>query len=301
MASSRQKKSVFSTAHNYHIPNEDCVLNESRTINITDAKNSSFSQPKTHLEKAVFFLRVCEILIKNKQQEPHILEEITRNISYFLQKLLEVAKDSEDLILPLIQKTEKYSPDLSSCIGEILIQILKRKYPNHTRQTCYEQEMRRSVLLWHNFHSTQIHDHKNAIRDSFLNNTEVFSLSKYEFISLNLFNQNYVWESYPDFVFNNPYNLVVFWVAVLKQFEMVIANEELEDNLCIYASLIKDDVKKLTTFLLNENRSDSEINTLSKMIDFLNYKLEGITSTTCSFQPGEIIAILQKMRWIYLT
>lgn len=299
MSAEPQKKCVFNNIYNYHIPDEETVLKECKSIDIRDTKNPVYSKPKTHLEKAVFYLRICDNLIRNKQQEPCILEEIVGNINYFLRQLLEVASEYSVMISPLIELTSRYSSSISPNIGGALLQILKQKYP--TLDTSRDPPGG-SLATWCHHHMTQIHDAKNYIRDSFISKgNAVYSMSKFSFVSVNLFHQDFVWEKYPDIIFNQPYNLVVFWATVLRKYEMVISNAEVEYSLYIYTSLMKDEVKGMVTFLLSDPKNNIKMKTLIKTVDFLYWKLQRMTpASTCTSLPQEIISLIQKLRWNYI-
>nr|BEG23041.1 homolog of EHV2 ORF49 tegument protein G49 [Macronycteris gammaherpesvirus 1] len=282
------KKTVINTFHDYYMPSSANVLAEFKEIQVNDIKNPKFSVPKSHLEKAVYLLKVWEKLLKNKNEQQYILQAIQENIQYFVRYLSKVTK-SKDLVEELTRKSK------SSEFGPVLLQIRRRKYPSYKlHDTSTEDPETKSPALWCCYHMTRICDPVNRIRDSLLPGDGVYSLSKFTAISMSLLSQDFEFGECPDSKFNCPYNLVVFWVAVLKKFEAVFKNGDLEDDITVFHSLIKDEVNKCVSCILDGGLCHSaRVATLMKTINFLQWKLE-------RGDPSEILSILLNLKRSYL-
>ncbi|AMA67405.1 protein G49 [Vespertilionid gammaherpesvirus 1] len=287
-----QSKTILNSLHFYHIPPETEVIQELNSF------TSKYAE-EVHLQKIIFLLKLCERIFQNKQNEPLILEAVTRNINHSLQNLLEYT-EIEDIatdVKHILKISTRYSKELTAELDKTLPKIVKKQYPQsekHIKMDISDKNLNSCYSAWATQLMTTISDPRDIIVKSLKRtDTSMFSLHKFCGISLHFHKCMPVYRNFEDVDFNEHFNLIVFWTAVLKKFEHIHYSSTVDEYLLEYIALLKDEAKKLSRLLMFAYQM---YNIGQKFIQTAIQKVEDLELDTCGVFASEAAAFFYDIK-----
>ncbi|AJG42973.1 hypothetical protein MmrVgp49 [Harp seal herpesvirus] len=280
----------FQQLKNYYIFPKNVVLCKYNSISSGLYESPLYRKQLLGIQKNIFLVKICDVLIRNKQNEHEIVHTLLYKVNAAMLELEKQVRQGY-LRVQILALRQKNISEATQQLLFVLRDVKREKYPHENFiENLFVNPSH--YLKWCESVLTGLKPHmKTDTLYSLTGKNEVFSLSFFNNLSKKLYRaENYVNEPDMDVNFNIVYNQVVLWTAASKLYENVIKMECIDEHITDMCLLLENKMQNLiATHTKNTVLPHYELhikNIMSK-VSCLNY-----TSTTEN--TAEILSLLQQ-------